>query len=152
MNDFEFEFENLEQVQPQLRRDTLSLNVNAQQAEFERQNRGAERVQAQVEKNQKMMMKNLQTQAKNTGLEFEDMKKLAKFSQTLTEEVIGYQKFKNEQKVQTGLMKAYANGYTPQEMAELKSKKVNSMLLRLKLIEQQQSMRTLVVFLMSPRN
>ena len=120
MNDFEFEFENLEQVQPQLRRDTLSLNVNAQQAEFERQNRGAERVQAQVEKNQKMMMKNLQTQAKNTGLEFEDMKKLAKFSQTLTEEVIGYQKFKNEQKVQTGLMKAYANGYTPEEMAELK--------------------------------
>jgi len=120
MNDFDFEFENLEQVQPQLRRDTLSLNVNAQQAEFERQNRGAERVQNQVQRNQDMMMKNLQTQAKNTGLAFEDMKQLAKFSQTLTEEVIGYQKFKNEQKVQTGLMKAYTQGYTPQEMAELR--------------------------------
>ena len=121
MNDFEFQFENLEQVQPQLRRDTLSLNVGAQQQEFERQNRGADRVQAQVEKNQKMMLKNMETQAKNAGLEFEDMKKLAKFSQTLTKEVVGYQQFKNEQKVVTGMMKAYADGYTPEEMAELKT-------------------------------
>lgn len=120
MNDFDFEFENLQQVQPQLRRDTLSLNVGAQAEEFERQNRGAERVQRQVEKNQEVMLKNMEIEAKNAGLKFKDMEKLANFSQTLTEKVVGYQQFKNEQKMVTGMMKAYADGYTPEEMAELK--------------------------------
>ena len=66
------------------------------------------------------MLENLKTEAYNTGLEFEDMRKLANFSQTLTEKVVGYQEFKNEQKMVTGMMKAYSNGYTPEEMAELR--------------------------------
>ena len=121
MNEFDFNIESLGQVQPQLRRDTADLGINQQAQEFERQERGAERVQRQVEKNQQAMLDNLKTEAYNTGLEFEDMRKLANFSQTLTEKVVGYQQFKNEQKVVTGMMKAYANGYTPEEMAELRA-------------------------------
>jgi len=124
MNDFEFEFESPGQVQPQLRRDTVDLGINQQAAEFERQNRGADRVQAQVEKNQQQMLNNLKTEAKNSGLKFEDMKKLADFSQTLTEKVVGYQKFKNEQKMITGYMKAYSNGFSEKEMADFKAQEV----------------------------
>ena len=121
MNDFEFEFESPGQVQPQLRRDTVDLGINQQANEFERQNRGADRVQAQVEKNQKQMLNNLKTEAKNSGLKFDDMKKLADFSQTLTEKVVGYQKFKNEQKMMTGYMKAYSNGFSEKEMEDFKA-------------------------------
>jgi len=121
MNDFEFNIESLGQVQPQLQRETADLGINQQAQEFERQERGAERVQRQVEANQKMMIENMQTQAKNAGVKYDDLKTLAKFSQTLTEKVVGYQQFKNEQKMVTGMMKAYADGYTPEEMAQLRT-------------------------------
>ena len=52
------------------------------------------------------------------------MKKLANFSQTLTEKVVGYQKFKNEQKMTTGYMKAYSNGFSEQERADFKAEEV----------------------------
>ena len=121
MNDFEFNIESLGQVQPQLQRETADLGISQVANEFERQERGAERVQRQVEANQKMMIENMQTQAENAGVKYDDLKTLAKFSQTLTEKVVGYQQFKNEQKMVTGMMKAYADGYTPEEMAQLKT-------------------------------
>ena len=121
MNEFDFNIESLGQVQPQLRRDTADLGINQQAQEFERQERGAERVQRQVEKNQQALLDNLNTEAYNTGLEFEDMRMLANFSQTLTEKVVGYQQYKNEQKVVTGMMKALSNGYNPWERGELKA-------------------------------
>lgn len=121
MNDFEFNIESLGQVQPQLQRETADLGINQQAQEFERQERGAERVQRQVEANQKMMIENMQTQAENAGVKYDDLKTLASFSKTLTEKVVGYQQFKNEQKMVTGMMKAYADGYTPEEMAQLKT-------------------------------
>ena len=120
MNEFDFEFESLGQVQPQMQSQQADLGIGRVQEEFDRQNQGRDRVQDMVRRNQDAMMENLKTEAKNSGLKFEDMQKLASFSQTLTEKVVGYQKFKNEQKVQTGMMKAYADGYTPEEMAELK--------------------------------
>jgi len=98
MNEFDFNIESLGQVQPQLRRDTADLGINQQAQEFERQERGAERVQRQVEKNQQAMLDNLKTEAYNTGLEFEDMRKLANFSQTLTEKVVGYQQSKTNRR------------------------------------------------------
>ena len=119
MNEFDFEFESLGQVQPQMQSQQADLGIGRVQEEFDRQNQGRDRVQDMVRRNQEAMMENLKTEAKNSGLKYEDMQKLASFSQTLTEKVVGYQKFKNEQKVQTGMMKAYADGYTPQEMAEL---------------------------------
>jgi muramidase (phage lysozyme) len=119
MNDFEFEFESLGQVQPQMQSQQADLGIGRVQEEFDRQNQGRDRVQDMVRRNQDAMMENLKTEAKNSGLKFEDMQKLASFSQTLTQEIVGYQKKKNEQKVQTGMMKAYADGYTPEEMAEL---------------------------------
>jgi hypothetical protein len=120
MNDFEFDIAPLQQVQPQLGRDTADLGIGRVAEEFERQERGAERVQRQVEKNQKMMLQNLETQAKNDGLKFDDMKKLANFSKTLTDKVVTYQQGKNEEKMQTGYMKAYTKGYSTEEMAKFK--------------------------------
>ena len=120
MNEFDFEFESLGQVQPQMQSQQADLGIGRVQEEFDRQNQGRDRVQEMVRRNQEAMMENLKTEAKNSGLKFEDMQKLASFSQTLTQEIVGYQKKKNEQKVQTGMMKAYADGYTPEEMAELK--------------------------------
>jgi len=121
MNEFDFDLESLGQVQPQLRRqEAPRLNISAQQAEFDRQQQGAQRVQDQVIRNQERMIDNVKTEAQNSGYRYQDLKKLASFSQTLTKELVGYQQFKNEQKVQTGMMKAYTQGYTPQEMAEVK--------------------------------
>ena len=80
----EFEFESLGQVQPQFNPMRADLGINQYAAEFERQNRGMERVQRQVEANQKMLLKNAETESKNIGMEIEDAKKIANFSKCHT--------------------------------------------------------------------
>lgn len=120
MNELELQFESAGTVQPQLRRDTVDLNIGATANEFERQNRGRERVQEQVRRNQQQMLENIKTETKSIGMNFDGMQKLAKFSQTLTEKVVGYQESKNEAKMMTGYMKAYSNGFSEKEMAEYK--------------------------------
>ena len=69
MNEFDLEFESLgAQVNPQLQFTNYDGGVSQQAAEFERQNQGAERVQRQVENNQKAMMENLKTESKTLVL------------------------------------------------------------------------------------
>jgi len=121
MKELELQFESAGTVQPQLRRDTVDLNIGATANEFERQNRGRERVQEQVRRNQQQMLDNIKTETKNIGMDFEGMKKLANFSQTLTEKVVGYQESKNQAKMMTGYMKAYSDGFSEKEMEKYKA-------------------------------
>ena len=64
----EFEFETLGQVQPQFNPMRADLGINQYAAEFERQNRGMERVQRQVEANQRMLLKNAETFQRDRAL------------------------------------------------------------------------------------
>ena len=94
------------------------LGIDAMAREMERQQGGAQRVQDQVEANQRRLLDAAEIQAKNRGVNIDAMKKLAAFSKTAVDTVIQYQGMKNQQKEDTGYMKAYTEGYTPEEMAE----------------------------------
>lgn len=94
------------------------LGIDRVSAEFDRQNKGAERVQEQIEKNQKVLIEGAKTDSINAQTKIKDMQALAKFSQTAAKAVVDYQKNINEKKVTTGLMDAFLYGLPEEQMQQ----------------------------------
>lgn len=85
------------------------------QEEFNRQNADAESTQRQVEKNQETALNRLRTEAENNKQKGKDLEALGQFSQTLTEQLVGFQQERNEKELQENLMNFYINGIPGEE-------------------------------------
>ena len=102
----------------------VDLGINRQAAEFERQNRGRDRVQRQIESNQERLIKNIEVQGKNRQQDLENLKQLGKFSKTLADSLVLYQKGANERASERGAMEYYENPPSPEEMQEVEDMEV----------------------------
>lgn len=71
--------------------------------------------QAQIDQ----VRRNNEQRVKNAGKEFEGLKELAKFSEKLSEVMIEEEKKENERQMQEGVMQAYMNGVSPEDMMAL---------------------------------
>ena len=110
--------------------------IEAAEAEYRKQVRNREQVQKATQQNFQNEIANIEYQyadmkrdnkdkfnneiqkAKNLQQDAQDMQSIAKFSKTLTEQLVEVQGQRNEAAQQRGLMKSYVDGFTPEEIAE----------------------------------
>jgi len=89
-----------------------------------RQNRGAKRVQNQIQTNQERLLNNIDTQSENRKQDLENLKSLGKFSKTLADNLVLYQKGANERASERGAMLYYDNPPSQEEMQEVEDMEV----------------------------